>query len=83
MAANKEELYRLIDLINDPVDLELASKALHSIIEHDDQSWYWSDGWRTGELEANEDIAAGRVSKPYNNVDELMRDLLDDGVDKA
>lgn len=79
MAANKDDLYKLVDQITDPAEIEVAYRALHSIVDHDDQSWFWSDKWQAGEREADEDITCGRVSKAYGDVGELMLDLFDDG----
>ncbi|MCF8567078.1 hypothetical protein LLE49_20370 [Alicyclobacillus tolerans] len=38
MAVNREELHRLIDQITDPIELEIAYRAIGSIIKHDEQS---------------------------------------------
>lgn len=38
------------------------------------QSWFWSDEWQKGELEANEDIKNGRF-EDYGNVDDLLGSL--------
>lgn len=76
MAVNKEEFYRLIDQIDDPIDLETAYAAVKSIVEHDDQSWYWTEEWQEGEREADADKAAGRVSRAYDSAEDMMRDLL-------
>lgn len=49
------------------------------------QAWFWSDEWQRREREADEDIAAGRVST-YDDVDELVADLRnlgDDAVDRS
>lgn len=76
MAVNKEEFYRLIDQIDDPIDLETAYAAVKSIMEHDDQSWYWTEEWQEGEREADADKVAGRVSRAYDSAEDMMRDLL-------
>lgn len=78
MAVNKEEFYRLIDRIDDPVDLETAYAAVKSIVEHDDQAWYWTERWQAGEREADADKAAGRVSRAYDSAEDMLRDLLSD-----
>jgi AbrB family looped-hinge helix DNA binding protein len=40
-----------------------------------DQAWFWTKEWQEGEREADEDIKAGRVSGPFNTVEELLADL--------
>ena len=40
-----------------------------------DQAWFWSSEWQEKEREADEDIAAGRVSRWYGDVKELVADL--------
>lgn len=75
MAVNKEDLYRLIEQITDPIELETAYRAVDSIIKHDDQSWYWTEQWRQGETEADQDKQAGRVSREFSNANELFDHL--------
>lgn len=41
----------------------------------DDQKWWWHEGWQNGEREAERDIAEGRVSKIYTDIDEMIKDL--------
>lgn len=43
-----------------------------------DQAWFWTKSWQQGEREADEDIKAGRVSKSYDNADDLIRALHSD-----
>ncbi|WP_373894175.1 AbrB/MazE/SpoVT family DNA-binding domain-containing protein [Virgibacillus natechei] len=43
-----------------------------------DQAWFWTESWQKGEREADEDIKAGRVSKSYDNADDLIRALQSD-----
>ena len=40
-----------------------------------DQAWFWTPEWQAGEREAEEDIREGRVSEPYDDVEELIEDL--------
>lgn len=39
-----------------------------------DQAWFWTERWQAMEREADEDIAAGRVS-PAMDVDEFIESL--------
>jgi antitoxin MazE len=40
-----------------------------------DQAWYWTKEWQEMEREADEDIAAGRVSGPFESAEDLLRHL--------
>jgi AbrB family looped-hinge helix DNA binding protein len=53
-------------------EIKVAAKA--GLIDPD-QAYWWHEDWQKGEREAERDIAEGRVSKPYDNVDELIKDL--------
>ena len=75
MAVNKEELHRLIDQITDPVELETAYRAIDSIVKHDEQSWYWTQGWQTGEAEAERDKEERRISGPFERAEDLFEHL--------
>ena len=46
-----------------------------------DQAWFWTPEWQEKEREADEDIAAGRVSRWYSDVKELIADLREGGQD--
>ncbi len=43
-----------------------------------DQLYFWSKRWQEGERRAEEDLAAGRISRPYRpgEADKLAADLL-------
>lgn len=40
-----------------------------------DQAWFWTPEWQKGEREADEDIRAGRLSGPFENIEELKKHL--------
>lgn len=40
-----------------------------------DQAWWWHEDWQKGEREADRDISMGRVSKAYDNIKEMVKDL--------
>ena len=40
-----------------------------------DQAYFWTEEWQRGEREADEDIAAGRVSGPFDNAEDLIASL--------
>lgn len=64
MAVTKEELYKLIERIEDPIELESAYVAVKSIVEHDDQAWYWTERWQREEREVDEWKANGSRTGP-------------------
>jgi len=39
-----------------------------------DQAWFWTPEWLAGEIEASEDIAAGRVTR-YDSDEEFLASL--------
>jgi bifunctional DNA-binding transcriptional regulator/antitoxin component of YhaV-PrlF toxin-antitoxin module len=41
-----------------------------------DQAWFWTERWQAMEREADEDIAAGRISGPMD-IDEFFKHLND------
>lgn len=57
-------------LTNDEV--EVAAKV--GLIDPD-QKWWWTEEWQKGEREAEADIRAGNVSKPFESLEELIEDL--------
>jgi hypothetical protein len=38
-----------------------------------EQAWWWLESWQKGEREAEEDIRAGRMSGPFESVEEFKR----------
>jgi AbrB family looped-hinge helix DNA binding protein len=38
-----------------------------------DQAWFWSPEWQAGEREVDEELRAGRVIGPFNNVEEMKK----------
>jgi AbrB family looped-hinge helix DNA binding protein len=57
-----------IEIVNDTV--VLVPKKLIDM----SQAYFWSKKWQAGELEAEQDIHAGRV-KTFNTAEELIKDL--------
>ena len=41
-----------------------------------EQAWFWTPEWQEGEREADEDIAAGRVTR-YDSDEEFLKYLED------
>ncbi|MHB1683067.1 MAG: hypothetical protein ACYCYO_09670 [Bacilli bacterium] len=71
MAVTKEELYKLIERIEDPIELESAYVAVKSIVEHDDQAWYWTKRWQREEAEADKEKASGQRIGPMSAAEAL------------
>ena len=40
-----------------------------------DQAWFWTPEWQEGMREAEEDVRQGRVSRWYDDPDDLIADL--------
>lgn len=45
-----------------------------SVIDNE-QAYFWTKEWQEGEKEVDEDIKKGRISKKYDNAEDLIRDL--------
>ncbi|MES0340092.1 MAG: AbrB/MazE/SpoVT family DNA-binding domain-containing protein [Anaerolineales bacterium] len=71
-AANIEEG----DLIAVVVDGDTIRLSPQKLIEKS-QAYFWSEAWQQGELEASEDIGAGRIQE-FSDVDTLI-DALEAG----
>lgn len=52
-----------------------ASVAVKVGLIDPDQRWWWTEEWQKDERQAHRDVAAGRVSKTYDNVADALRDL--------
>ena len=49
--------------------------AIKSGLIDPEQAWWWREEWQKGEREAEKEIAQGKVSGPFENVDELIKHL--------
>ena len=45
------------------------------IVIAQEDAWFWSPEWQKMEREADEDMAAGRISGPYTSATELIEHL--------
>jgi AbrB family looped-hinge helix DNA binding protein len=70
MAKIKVDLASAKGLTNEEV--RVAAKA--GLIEPE-QAWWWLEPWQKKERDAEADLKAGRVSGPFENVEELIKDL--------
>jgi antitoxin MazE len=80
------DLHHLVDTLPDdvvrriesgvPVTLVVTTEGGRLEVREIDpgQAWFWTSEWQNGEREADEDIAAGRVTR-YNSDEELLADL--------
>lgn len=62
----------------DTVDFEIEHNKLFLIPQKKipaDQIYYWSAEWQKGIQEAKEDIKAGRILGPYENIKEALKVL--------
>jgi len=62
----------------DFLEIEVSDDALRLVPQKlipRDQAWYWTKEWQAMEREADEDIAAGRVSGPFETAEALLRHL--------
>ena len=60
-----------------PKGILLKPKKLVSVDDfpETDALWFWTDEWQKGEREADEDIKAGRVSKTFDNAEDMIKAL--------
>lgn len=75
----KADLYRLVDMLPDdlvcrienggPVTLVVTKEDGQLALKEIDpeQAWFWTPEWQKGELEADEDIRAGRTARYYSD----------------
>lgn len=44
------------------------------IIDAEDE-WFWTKEWQEGEAEADQDIAEGRVTGPFDKAEDFLKEL--------
>jgi hypothetical protein len=79
-AIKKQDLLKLLDEI-DSSDVEAVYWAVKGIIDHHDQSWYWSEQWQREEREVDEWKANGQRTGPMEAEEALK--LLDDIIEQG
>jgi len=63
--------------VGDYVEFRIVDGMIQMLVKDlidKDQAYFWTKEWQEGELEADEDIKAGRV-KAFDSVDELIEEL--------
>ncbi len=74
----KEAFEKLRLEIGDFLEVEATEEGLLLIpkkLISKDQAWFWTKEWQAKEKEADEAIARGEISEPFENVEELMQHL--------
>jgi len=74
----KEAFEKLRLEIGDFLEVEAIEEGLLLIpkkLISKDQAWFWTKEWQTKEKEADEAIAKGEISEPFDNAAELMKHL--------
>lgn len=74
-----QEAFKKLELeVGDFLEVEISDEGLllvpQKIISRD-QAWFWTKEWQSKESEADEAIAKGNLSGPFENSDDLIRHL--------
>ena len=74
--AKVDKMIRMVYRYIGRVEPALSSGEEWDLMGDDkDQAYYWTEAWQQGEREADQDIAAGRVSGPFDNAEDLIDSL--------
>lgn len=68
MTVSKDALHRLVDRLDNPLDLETVYTVVKSLVEHHGYAWYWTEPWQRGEREAEADKKAKRISPSFSGL---------------
>lgn len=73
------EAFKKLNLeVGDYLEVDVTEEGLLLIpkkLISKDQAWFWTKEWQKKEKEADEAIAKGEVSGPFQNTKELVRHL--------
>ncbi|MFQ5796537.1 MAG: AbrB/MazE/SpoVT family DNA-binding domain-containing protein [Candidatus Bipolaricaulia bacterium] len=73
------EIFKKLNLeVGDFVEIQIKDKHIILIPQKlipKDQAWFWTKEWQAKEREADEAIREGRVHGPFDNVEDLIKDL--------
>src|SRR5439155_19187235 len=74
-----QEAFRQLGLQpGDILDVQVEDDAIYLVpqkLVRRDQAWFWSNEWQQKEREADEDLARGDVSGPFQSADEVIQHL--------
>ncbi len=62
----------------DFLEVQVQGEAIHLVPQKlvpRDQAWFWTDQWQEREREADEAMARGEVSGPFESAEDLVRHL--------
>ena len=73
------EVFRTLNLeVGEQVEVQLKDGVIYLIPQKlipKDQAWFWTKEWQEKERKADEAIALGELSGPFEGVDELVKHL--------
>ena len=73
------EAFERLDLQpGDFLEVQVRGDALNLVPQKlipRDQAWFWTQEWQEREREADEAIASGEISGPFDSADDLIRHL--------
>ena len=74
-----EEIFETLELVDgDQVEVQAREGVIYLIPQKlipEDQSWFWTEEWQAKEREADEAVARGELSGPFESAAELTRHL--------
>ena len=71
---------RLASAASEPLEITpnmastLADYLSEALAVAEDQTWFWTEEWQSGEREAEADLAAGRY-QVFDSMEDLLEDL--------
>ena len=73
------ELFKALQLnVGDRVEIQLKDGVMYLIPQKvipSNQAWFWTEEWQQKETEADEAIAQGKLSRPFETAEELIKYL--------
>ena len=50
-------------------------KVVPKVVVDKDHAWFWTKEWQEGEREAGKELKGGKMSGPFNTINELRKHL--------
>ena len=73
------EVFKTLNLgVGEQVEVQLKDGVIYLIPQKlipKDQAWFWTKEWQEKEREADEAMALGELSGPFESADELVKHL--------